>query len=152
VLCFREALPVLEALCCQPPDVLRNDHETSHAALIFANQDTILKDIERLDIFVLIARNIVSVTNKAQNLAAEALFEQEILKYIELSTRVAARIYDGDANVMAETAFQNIAAACKYKLPRFFCLQICLDGFCVVMAAEFLNSQKTSGRMFTVPS
>ena len=75
-----------------------------------------MKDLERLNDLLTIARNMLATTVKAQNLAAQTRFDQTILKLIDICVRVTARGYDGDTGNRAETQWANIVGSCMSKL------------------------------------
>ena len=77
------------------------------------NLTTLMKDLERLNDLLTIARNMLATTTKAQNLAAEAGFDQQILKFIDLCVRVTARGYDGDVGGRTETQWATVVGSCK---------------------------------------
>ena len=117
--CFSQALPVLEQQSFatqEPPSV---DCNGSSSALMALNHATLLKDLERLNDLLTIARNMLATTLKAQNLAADAGFDQQILKYIDVCVRVTARGYDGEAGGRTETQWANVVGACKCPINSF---------------------------------
>ncbi len=62
-----------------------------------ALKDTVLlKDLERLNDLLLIARNILASTKLAQNLMGDKGFDQHVMKVIDLCVRVTARQYEGE--------------------------------------------------------
>ena len=80
-----------------------------------------MKDIERLNDLCTIARNLLATTKKAQNLAAEKSFDQQILKLIDVCVRVTARGFDGDTNARNEERWQKVVNL--YKRLLITCLQ-----------------------------
>lgn len=109
---FSLALPVLEA-----QSLARVDPQTgasgSFSALMALNHDTLMKDLERLNDILLVARNCLATVTKAQNLAGESLLDQQVQKIIDLCVRVTARGYDGDAGSRTEIQWGNVIGACK---------------------------------------
>ena len=79
---------------------------------IVANSVTLLKDLQRLDIMLQIARNVVTVGEKAQNLAAQVGFDREICTIISLCIKITARGYDGDGNGVDEDKWQGVINGC----------------------------------------
>ena len=71
----------------------------------------LIKDLDRMNDLLVIARNLLAGNTKAQNLAAEEGFDIQVLKYIDMCVRVNARGYDGDNRVEAQWA--NVVSACK---------------------------------------
>jgi len=68
-----------------------------------------------------IARNLLATTKKAQNLAAEKGFDQQILKLIDVCVRVTARGFDGETNARNEDRWQKVVNL--YKRLLITCLQ-----------------------------
>ncbi len=110
---FALAIPVLEAqsLAADDPQT-GNAHSSS--ALMAINHDTLMKDLERLNDILLVARNILASTNKVQNLSGESLLDQQVLKLIDLCVRVTARGYDGDAGGRTELQWGDVIGSCRY--------------------------------------
>ena len=109
---FTLAIPVLEAQSLAPTDP-QTGTTGSFSALMALNHDTLMKDLERLNDILLIARNCVATVTKAQNLAGESLLDQQVQKLIDLCVRVTARGYDGDAGSRTEIQWGNVIGACK---------------------------------------
>lgn len=82
---------------------------------------SLIKDIERLNDLCTIARNLLATTKKAQNLAAERGFDQQILRLIDTCVRVTARGFDGEANPRNEERWQKVVNL--YKRLLITCLQ-----------------------------
>ncbi|EHY59918.1 hypothetical protein HRR83_006278 [Exophiala dermatitidis] len=93
----------------------------SSSDLIAAHYPALVKDIERINDLCTIARNLLATTKKAQNLAAEKGFDQQILKLIDVCVRVTARGYDGEANPRNEEKWQKVVHL--YKRLLITCLQ-----------------------------
>lgn len=90
---------------------------TTSSALMMLNYDTLMKDLERLNDILLIARNCLATTQRAQNLAGESLADQQVLKLIDLCVRVTARGYDGETPSRAEQPWANVIGLCKSLWP-----------------------------------
>ena len=80
-----------------------------------------MKDIERLNDLCTIARNLLATTKKAQNLAAEKGFDQQILKLIDVCVKVTSRGFDGENNARNEEKWQKVTTL--YKRLLITCLQ-----------------------------
>ena len=80
------------------------------------NHVTLMKDLERLTDLLTIARNMLATTLLAQNLAAEASYDQQVLRLIDICVRVTARGHDGEAGGRAETQWANIIGSCRWKI------------------------------------
>ena len=85
------------------------------------NYFSIIKDIERLNDLCTIGRNLLATTKKAQNLAAETGFDQQILKLIDVCVRVTSRGFDGENNARNEERWQKVVTL--YKRLLITCLQ-----------------------------
>ncbi|KAL2044945.1 hypothetical protein N7G274_002720 [Stereocaulon virgatum] len=119
---FTFAIPVLEAHSLAPDDSLTGASASS-SALMAGNHDTLMKDLDRLNDVLLVARNVLGGgTQKIQNLAGESLFDQQVLKLIDLCVRVTARGYDGDAGSRTEILWGKVIGSYKKLLTT--CLQV----------------------------
>lgn len=109
---FTLAIPVLEVQSLAPIDP-QTATSGSFSALMALNHDTLMKDLERLNDILTVARNCLATVTKAQNLAGESLLDQQVQKLIDLCVRVTARGYDGDAGNRTEVQWGNVIGACK---------------------------------------
>lgn len=105
---FNQAIPALEAQSISWKSPVSTTQTGSSSELIALNYSGLIKDIERLNDLCTIARNLLATTKKAQNLAAERGFDQQILKLIDLCVRVTARGFDGESNARNEERWQKI--------------------------------------------
>ncbi|KAL8932687.1 MAG: hypothetical protein Q9211_006175 [Gyalolechia sp. 1 TL-2023] len=111
------ALPSLESRSFSS-----EDPNASSAALIAANYAVLMKDLERINDLLLIARNILATTALAQDVAGDSGIVQMVIKLIEICVRVTARGYDGEAGArINEAQWRNIIDA--YKKLLITCLQ-----------------------------
>lgn len=114
---FEAAVPSLERRSFAPQDPAQPNYEPGYdgasGTLIAANSATLLADIERLNDLTLIARNVLSTGDVAQNLAAKALFDQAIFKLINVCVKVTARGFDGDAGTADEEKWQKVVNKCR---------------------------------------
>ncbi|KIX98440.1 uncharacterized protein Z520_05741 [Fonsecaea multimorphosa CBS 102226] len=118
---LKHALPALEQQSFtykHPPHL---GFGGSSSELIAAHYLNLVKDIERLNDLCTIARNLLATTKKAQNLAAEKGFDQQILKLIDVCVKVTARGFDGEANPRNEERWQKVVNL--YKRLLITCLQ-----------------------------
>jgi palmitoyltransferase len=69
--------------------------------------------LERLNQLVSIARNVLVVGEKVQDLSAARLFDKDIFALINVCVRVTARGYDGEAGTADEDKWQGVINACK---------------------------------------
>lgn len=113
VLCFRAAIPSLERRSFSVWDPSSVDYESTSSTLIATNYPTLWRDLDRLICLVSIARNVVTKSLLAQDLAAECVFEDEIFRLINCCVRVTARGYEGDAGTGDEEKWQWIVGAYK---------------------------------------
>jgi len=109
---FALAIPVLEIQSLASDDP-QTGAPTSSSALMALNHDILMKDLDRLNDILLIARNVLATTVEIQNLAGESLLDQQILKLIDLCVRVTARGYDGDAGSRTEQQWGEVIGSCK---------------------------------------
>ncbi len=109
---FTLAIPVLEAQSLAPVDP-QTGTTGSFSALMALNHDTLMKDLDRLNDILMVARNCLATVTKAQNLAGESLLDQQVQKLVDLCVRVTARGYDGDAGSRTEIQWGNVIGACK---------------------------------------
>ncbi|MCJ1397432.1 copper transport protein [Xylographa trunciseda] len=120
-MCFAQAMPEIERESFISVDAANEANGASNADVMLANQVNLTKDLERLNDLLMIARNMLATTNKAQNLAATSAFDKQVIKYIDLCVRVTARGYDGDSNQRAEAQWTTIIGF--YKKVLITCLQ-----------------------------
>ena len=93
------------------PEIARDDPAGSQSILMSLDYAALIKDLDRINDLLTIARNLLAGNAKAQNLAAEEGFDIQVLKYIDMCVRVNARGYDGDNR--AEVHWANIVSTCK---------------------------------------
>ncbi|KAH0291749.1 hypothetical protein KCU62_g2496, partial [Aureobasidium sp. EXF-3399] len=110
---FRAAIPSLERRSFAVWDPSAVDYESTSGALIAQNYPGLWKDLERLNDLVSILRNTLTIGERAQDLAAECTFDQEIFRLINCCVRVTARGFDGDAGTGDEEKWQWIVNAYK---------------------------------------
>ncbi|KAI5304117.1 copper transport protein [Ascosphaera pollenicola] len=116
-----KAIPVLESQSFAWKSVNPSNYDGSSSNLIAYNYFSLVKDIDRLNDLCTIARNLLATTKKAQNLAAEKGFDQQILTLLDTCVRVTARGYDGEANQRNEDRWQKVVNL--YKRLSITCLQ-----------------------------
>ena len=88
---------------------------------LISHSTPLLKDLERLNDCLLLARNMLASTTIAQNYAAEAKFDKQVLLLLEFCTQVTARGYDGEPGHRDEPIFTAITNSFKVLLVT--CLQ-----------------------------
>ena len=110
---FTFAVPLLEAQSFVTNESTVANPNSSSATLMALNHNTLMKDLERLNDLVLIARNLLATTSQAQDLAGDSGLDQYILKLVDVCVRVTARGYDGDPGSRSETQWANVVTSCK---------------------------------------
>lgn len=118
---LENAVLSLEQRSFAPADPQAPEFEGASGTLIAANYVTLMKDLERLNDLVSIARNVLTTGEVAQDLAAKAHFDQEIFKLISVCVKVTARGFDGDSSGSDETRWQEVVNS--YKKLLITCLQ-----------------------------
>lgn len=73
---------------------------------------TLLKDLQRLDNMLAVARNVLTAGEKIQNLAAQVGFDREVCSMINLCIKITARGYDGDGAAVEEDKWQGVMNGC----------------------------------------
>ena len=110
---LRAAVPSVERRCFTIWDHISVDYESTSGALIASHYPGLWKDLERLNDLVSIARNVLTVGDRAQDLAAICNVDLEMFCVINCCIRVAARGYDGDVGTGDEDKWQLIVNAYK---------------------------------------
>lgn len=107
-----QAIPLLERQSFAVEDPNASAYTGSNSNLVAGNILPLLKDVERINDLCTIARNLLATKQEAQDLSAEAKFDQNILKLIDVCVRVAARGFDGEGNTRTEEKWQRLVNAC----------------------------------------
>ncbi|KAH8722927.1 hypothetical protein GQ44DRAFT_774454 [Phaeosphaeriaceae sp. PMI808] len=118
---LKAAIPSLERRCFAAPDPAAPEYEGLSGPLIASYSPSLLRDLERLNQLVCIARNVQVHGEKVQNLSAERLFDKDIFALVNVCVRVTARGYDGEAGTQDEDKWQSVINA--YKKLLITCLQ-----------------------------
>jgi palmitoyltransferase len=118
---LKTAIPSLERRCFAAPDPAAPEYEGLSGPLIASYSPSLLRDLERLNQLVCIARNVLVHGERVQNLSAERLFDKDIFALINVCVRVTARGYDGEAGTQDEDKWQGVINA--YKKLLITCLQ-----------------------------
>ncbi|KAF1351473.1 hypothetical protein EJ07DRAFT_169022 [Lizonia empirigonia] len=118
---LKAAIPSLEKRCFAQPDPAAPEYEGLSGPLIASHSPSLLRDLERLNQLVCIARNVLVHGERVQNLSAERLFDKDIFNLINVCVRVTARGYDGEAGTQDEDKWQGVINA--YKKLLITCLQ-----------------------------
>jgi hypothetical protein len=117
----KASIPSLEKRSFAAPDPATPEYEGLSGPLIASNSADLLRDLERLNQLVAISRNVLTIGEKVQNLAADRLFDKDIFTLINVCVRVTARGYDGEAGTQDEDKWQAVINA--YKKLLITCLQ-----------------------------
>jgi hypothetical protein len=107
------SIPSLERRCYAAPDPATPEYEGLSARLIAQYSTNLVKDLEKLNQLVAIARNVLTCGERAQNLAADRLFDKNVFTLITVCVRVTARGYDGETGTQDEGKWQDVINACK---------------------------------------
>jgi hypothetical protein len=118
---LKAAIPYLERRCFALQDPEVPGYEGLSGPLIATYSPTLLRDLERLNQLVCIARNVLVHGEKVQNLSAGCMFDKDIFALINVCVRVTARGYDGEAGSQDEDKWQSVINA--YKKLLITCLQ-----------------------------
>ena len=118
---LKAAVPSLERRCFAAPDPAAPEYEGLSGPLIASCSPGLLRDLERLNQLVCIARNVLVHGERVQNASAECLFDKDIFALINVCVRVTARGYDGEAGSQDEDKWQGVINA--YKKLLITCLQ-----------------------------
>ena len=110
---LKAAIPSLEKRCFAQPDPAAPEYEGLSGPLIASYSSSLLRDLERLNQLVCIARNVLVHGERVQNLSAERLFDKDIFNLVNVCVRVTARGYDGEAGTQDEDKWQGVINACK---------------------------------------
>jgi len=109
---FNLAIPVLEAQSLAVEDPATGSIGST-SALMALNHDVLMKDLERLNDILVLARNVLATSQVVQNLAGESLVDQQVTTLIDLCVRVTARGYDGEAGSRTEQQWANVINSCE---------------------------------------
>jgi len=112
---LKTAIPSLERRCFAAPDPAAPEYEGLSGPLIASYSPSLLRDLERLNQLVCIARNVQVHGEKVQNLSAERLFDKDIFALVNVCVRVTARGYDGEAGTQDEDKWQGVINACRFR-------------------------------------
>ena len=92
------------------------DYEPTTGATIAGNYPGLWRDIERLNDVVSISRNVLTVGETAQDLAAQHGTDIEVFRLVNVCVRVTARGFDGEAGNGDEEKWQAVVNAYKKTL------------------------------------
>ncbi|KAJ8607044.1 hypothetical protein MRB53_040553 [Persea americana] len=118
VVLIEVARPSLEYRSCSrndDPSLVRPPE--SWSKVIILHHVTVLKDLQRLNNILSIARNVLTMGEDVQNLAHQMGFEGEIFRLINLCIKITARGYDGDPNHNDEEKWQGVINGCTLTNP-----------------------------------
>ena len=110
---FRIAVQSLEQRSYGPLPPVSPMYDGPSSDTIVTNSQSLLKDLQRLDLLLQVCRNSVTAGEKAQNLAAQLGFDREVCGLINLCIKITARGYDGDGPRADEQKWQGVINGCK---------------------------------------
>lgn len=93
---------------------MESGYDGPSSNIIVANSITLLKDLQRLESILSMARNILTAGHKVQNMAAQIGFDREVCVMISLCIKITARGYDGDGTAVEEDRWQGVINGCKF--------------------------------------
>lgn len=93
---FHMANPSLEERSYGTLEQAGSAYDGPNSSTIVANSVSLLRDLQRLDNLLAIARNVLTAGEKVQNLAAQVGFDREVCSMINLCIKITARGYDGE--------------------------------------------------------
>lgn len=101
------------------------DYESTSGNLIATHYPGLWKDLERLNDLVSISRNVLTIGERAQDLASECAFDQEVFRLVNCCVRITARGFDGHAGTGEEEKWQWVVNACMLAItmPVYICLE-----------------------------
>jgi hypothetical protein len=89
--------------------------EEPDSALIVSNYTSLLKDIARLNDLVAIARNVLTIGEVGQNLAAKQQFDASLFKLVTLCIKVSGRGFEFSGGTKEdERKWQLVVNDCEY--------------------------------------
>lgn len=96
--------------------------------IMVANQATLLRDLQRLDSVLALARNVLTAGERCQNLAAQVGFDREVCAIVNLCVKVTARGFDGDGQTQDEEKWNSVVNGCmwwpRYSFSEFFVMML----------------------------
>ncbi|KAL9055817.1 MAG: hypothetical protein Q9162_003351 [Coniocarpon cinnabarinum] len=105
---FHVASPSLEHRSYGPIDSIAPSYDGPSSNVIVANSTSLVKDLQRLDNLLAVARNLLTAGERVQNLAAQIGFDREVCAVINLCIKITARGYDGDGTTVDEDKWQGV--------------------------------------------
>ena len=115
---FALAVPTVEQEFFNPEEVNPPGNNAQPTTAMALKDTVLLKDLERLNDLLLIARNVLSFSEAVQNLCGEKGFDQHVMTFIDLCVRVTARQYEGEEpGNRTESQLALLNASCKLVPP-----------------------------------
>lgn len=96
-------------------------YDERQAAIILKYYQSLLRDLQRLNNILCIARNILTAGSVVQNLAAKLSVDREVCCLVNLCVKTTARGYDGENNTNLEDQWQHVIN--EFKKLLITCLQ-----------------------------
>ena len=111
---FNVAIPVIEQEFFGPDETVPATSNAASSTSMTSKDAVLMKDLERLNDLLTIARNMLATTKRAQDLAGDSGFDQQVLKLIDICVRVTARAYEGEEpGRRTESRLTLLNASCK---------------------------------------
>ena len=111
---FNVAIPVIEQEFFGPEDAVPATSNATSTTPMTSKDAVLMSDLERLNDLLTIARNMLATTKRAQDLAGDSGFDQQVLKLIDICVRVTARAYEGEEpGRRGESRLTLLNASCK---------------------------------------
>ena len=115
---FEAAVPSLEKRCFNILDPSSADYETSYevasGTLIARHSDSLILDLQRLIQLTLIATNVLTIGEAAQNQCSDNELDKAVFRLISVCVKVTARGYDGDTGTADEEKWQAVVNICRF--------------------------------------
>jgi hypothetical protein len=99
--------------CPKPNGSASEEPEIASSALIVTNYATLVKDLARLNGLVSIGRNILTIGDVAQNLAASMQVDLSLFKLVTLCIKITARGFDSGGTKEDEKKWQAVVNDCR---------------------------------------
>ncbi|KAI9702850.1 MAG: copper transport protein [Candelina mexicana] len=108
-----KAVKILEKNSFASESPISDQWQGSSSLLIASQYTTILKHIAVIQDHMAVAKAILFQSDLAQNLAAQAKVDRQVLRLIDVCVRVSARSYEGQPHTKEEENWQQVVHAYK---------------------------------------
>lgn len=108
------AVPAITDKCFVPKvSESSNEYDAASSKRIVQNHVKLLKDLPRLQDVISIARNILTIGEVAQTLAAKARMDMAVFDVVTLCIKVTARGFTAEGTQVEEEKWQSVIDECK---------------------------------------